>query len=312
MGEIHQLIIQHGLEEARRLAGPDERQFVDLAAGFMSDQRGGIGTVYAGFAAVGLPHKRLPDDALWERKTSRVSLIVEPGAIVDRGAARRVGVPFGARARLVLAYLQTQALRSSSPEIELGRSMAEWMSRMGINDGGKDYRDVREQTLRLSACRLTFHWSMGGGRDGFARQSLVDGGIALYEPGDARQPRLFVDTVRLSDGFFRALREHPVPLDEAAVRALSGKSLALDVYCWLAYRLHSLERDTAVSWPALYEQHGAGFAQMFHFKPKFLVALRSAMAVYERASVTVEKAGLVLRPSPPPVAYRDLARVRGR
>ena len=38
------------------------------------------------------------------------------------------GVPYGARARMILLYLQTQAVRTGSREVALGRSMRDWMA----------------------------------------------------------------------------------------------------------------------------------------------------------------------------------------
>ena len=46
--------------------------------------------------------------------------------------------------------------------------------------------------------------------------------------------------------------------------------MAIDVYIWLAYRLHALRRDVEVSWPALHAQFGAGFGQLRHFRPQFM------------------------------------------
>ncbi len=40
----------------------------------------------------------------------------------------------------MLLYLQTEAIRTSNPEVELGRSMHAWLSRMGIPAGGKNYK----------------------------------------------------------------------------------------------------------------------------------------------------------------------------
>ena len=42
-----------------------------------------------------------------------------------------LGVAHGARARLILIYLQTQAVLTNSRETSLGRSMREWMGRTG-------------------------------------------------------------------------------------------------------------------------------------------------------------------------------------
>ena len=78
----------------------------------------------------------------------------------------------------------------------------------------------------------------------------------FVESDTPNQPGLFVDTAKLSEGFYDQLRRHPVPVEEAAIRALANNSLALDVYCWLAYRLHSLSVQKTVSWKALHGQFG--------------------------------------------------------
>jgi hypothetical protein len=101
-----------------------------------------------------------------------------------------------------------------------------------------------------------------------------------------------------------SLKQHPVPLEEPAIRAISNNSAALDVYCWLAYRLHVLSSPRTVSWRALYCQFGSAYARLAHFKIRFLENLKVAMAVYPAADVHVDEKGLVLRPSRPPIAPR--------
>jgi hypothetical protein len=73
------------------------------------------------------------------------------------------------------------------------------------------------------------------------------------------QGSLFPQVAKLSEQFFPQLADHSVPLEEAAVRAISNNSMALDLYAWLAYRLHVLKAPTPVSWTALKGQFGAGF-----------------------------------------------------
>ena len=63
------------------------------------------------------PHKRLPDEQIWEKKGYRVTLWVEPGRMKSRGRVVTYGVPYGARARMILLYLQTQAVRTGSREV---------------------------------------------------------------------------------------------------------------------------------------------------------------------------------------------------
>jgi hypothetical protein len=208
-------------------------------------------------------------------------------------------VPFGSRARLILLYLQSEALRTNSRDIELGRSLHAWLGRLGIPIGGKSFKDVREQADRLSRCRLTFHVQQAG-RAGLMNQNIVD--AAMFVDDDNAQGSLFVETARLSETFFEQLRKHPVPLEEAAIRAISNNSQALDIYCWLAYRLHVLPQARTVSWPALYAQFGSSYKKLAHFKMRFIDSLKVATAVYREAEIDLDNKGLVLKPSRPPVA----------
>ena len=73
------------------------------------------------------------------------------------------------------------------------------------------------------------------------------------------------------------------------------------VYVWLAYRLHALEKPTSISWGGLHGQFGTGFKLARQFKPHFLEALAAATAAYPDAKVDVEESGITLRPSRPPV-----------
>jgi hypothetical protein len=124
---------------------------------------------------------------------------------------------------------------------------------------------------------------------------------------DGGQDSLFVETARLSETFFEQLKRHPVPLEDAAIKAISNNSQALDLYCWLAYRLHALPAARTVSWPALYAQFGSSYKKLAHFKMRFIDSLKVATAVYREADVELEEKGLILRPSKPPVAPRIVA-----
>jgi hypothetical protein len=121
------------------------------------------------------------------------------------------------------------------------------------------------------------------------------------------QGNLFCEVARLSPGFFEQLQRHPVPLEDAAVRALANNSLSIDVYCWLAYRLHALTGSRPVSWIALKGQFGRAVGRLDHFRAGFKDALSLALAVYPAARVEVGDAGLVLHHSKPPVASKMIA-----
>ena len=302
MAQVHELIEVSGKQGAL-LAGLN-RSVVEAAATYLGDEDTGLGFAYSGWAQCALPHKRLADEAHWGITSEKVRLVVEPGRRTVDGAddLEWVGVPYGSHARLILLYLQTEALRTSSREVELGRSLRDWLGRLGISVGGMTGRSVRDQAERISRCRLTFHLS-GTGSSGLVNQNIVDRALFIEEGGE-RQGRLSLETAKLSEGFFEQLKKHPVPLEEAAIKALSNNAPALDAYLWLAYRLHALKADRLVTWAALKGQFGSGFVKLAQFKFKFQGTLQLATAVYPAAKIEVTTAGVILKPSRPPVSPR--------
>ncbi len=305
---VHRLILVHGHERAREMVGTKQRLLVDIAAEVMADERQNIGLSYTGFCLTSLPHKRLPDDQAWQKHGHRLTLLVEPGRLrTGRGEMKLYGVPYGARARMILLYLQTQAVRTNSPQVGLGRSMRDWMERMGLAVGGETARSLREQSARISACSLKFFWD--GDEDesrGFKRGAIVDSGLQ-FAVNDSSQGNLWEDQVVLDPTFYKTLRDHPVPLQEAAIKQLRDRSMSLDLYVWLAWRLHTLSKATPISWTAVHAQFGAGFDKLFHFKPRFSDALAAAVAAYPEARVELGDKGIVLHPSRPPIARLAIA-----
>src|SRR3569832_2236054 len=71
------------------------------------------------------PHPRSMQQGAWERKNGRCSLLVEAGRISEGGRWLECGLPFGSKARLILLYMQTMAIRDQSRFIELGGSLHE-------------------------------------------------------------------------------------------------------------------------------------------------------------------------------------------
>ena len=310
MAEIHQLVLAFGRERARELASDVEPRILDLASQVLSEESQAIGITYAGFCLTSLPHKRLADDQPWRRSSHRLTLLIEPGRLPQ--GDRIYGVPFGSRARLILIYLTTMALRNNSPEVELGRSMRDWLYRMSVSLGGKSYQDVREQANRISACRLTFSWDQGND-SAFIRDSVVTGGLSTLEINDVSQTEeRSLRSVRLSNTFFEQLKKHPVPIWEPALKYIANQSMAIDVYLWLTYRLHVLTQATPITWHALHGQFGAGYKRLDHFRHHFTSAVKSATLVYPDAKVDIGHQGLILHPSRPPIAPRAVSVVPKR
>lgn len=296
MANVHQLILRDGIEQVRRQAlTKHERSVVEAAYQVLTDETEKTGFTYSGFALTSLPHKP-QTTGVWKREGHNLTLILETSHDIH---GKPIGLPYGSYARFILLFLQSKAVKSRSREIELGRSMRTWLGTMGLSIGGTTYKMANEQARRISGCRLTFH-HVGRGRSVLRHGGFVDGSISLTE--DGTQGTLWQDRVLLNEQFYEALLAHPVPVSEAALRAIGPRSMVLDVYIWLAYRLHSLKDDTEVSWQALYAQFGAGYKELRNFRPHLLDCLQIAMAAYPDARVSLGDVGLVLHPSRPAIA----------
>jgi hypothetical protein len=297
MAEVHQLIIKHGIEEARRQAGTKhERMVIEAAYQVLSDDAEKMGFTYSGFALTSLPHKP-QTELVWKREGHNLTMLIQSG--VGR-SGKPLGLPYGSYARFILLFLQSEAIRTGSREIELGRSMRVWLGCMGLSIGGTTYRLVNEQARRISGCSLTFYADRYGAqiesRGGFVKTAISMSNVIDEQPG------LWQDRVLLDEDFYRALRDHPVPLSESALRAIGPRSLVIDIYIWLAYRLHALKRDVEVGWPALYAQFGGGVGRIRGFRKYFIECLALATAAYPEARVEIGQRGVILRPSRPAIA----------
>ena len=294
MAGVHQLILKEGIEEARRRAETKhERLLVEAAYQVLTEDAEKIGFTYSGFALTSLPHKP-QSELVWRREGYNLTLLLESGR--DR-MGKAVGLPYGSYARFILLFLQSQAVKTGSREIELGRSMRVWLGTMELSIGGTTYRMVGEQARRISHCRLQF-FGQQDGMEVMRHGGFVDGAISMT---DVEQPTFWQDQVLLNEEFYRALRDHPVPVSESALRAIGPRSMVIDVYVWLAYRLHALKKDVEVSWPALHGQFGAGFQLPRKFRSHFIECLELALAAYPDARVSVGDKGITLHPSRPAI-----------
>src|SRR3954467_3149934 len=199
MGGVYQLICQYGLEATRAMVETKaERHAIEAAASMLADEEGRLGITHAGFAMTSLPHKRI-ENAVWRRDGHRTTLLVESGRSRNGDL---VGVPYGSIARLILLYLQTEAVRTNTPDVELGRSMKSWMGRMSLTTGGKTYQLVTEQARRISACRLTFFAARESGAEARHNGAFVQDAISFSGViSDENQQSLWQDRVKLDPGF---------------------------------------------------------------------------------------------------------------
>lgn len=275
------------------------------------------------FVQVSLPYRDPGDVPVWTRRNGNLTLLVQPGWVTSGTSTTAVpiGYPSGVMPRLLLNWMSTEAVRTKSPELELGSSLNAFMAKLNLQPtGGKNgsITKLRQQIERLFRARLSVQI------DEPDRQAGADLSIAaawdLRWPARADHPgqqSLLPSVVRLSPDFFQRVVDSPVPVNLDALIALRGSALRLDIYSWLTYRMSYLSRVTVVPWENLRAQFGSSLADdrsgRAQFKRDFTRNLEKVLVVYRDARVEVTDTGVRLRPSPPHVPFRGLRELaRGR
>jgi hypothetical protein len=285
---------------------------IQAAVTITEQERPDIAYQHSVLCQCALPFRDPGDDIReWERSQGRVSLLVRAGSAMhpEKGRLVKVGLPFGAKPRLILAFLNTQAILTDNPVIEVEDSLTSFTDRIGFTKDGRTIRTVKDQLTRLSAADFTF----GIAKDGRAWTTggRVVSGFELWFPKNEQQRVLWPTQVQLSQDYFQSLRDHAVPLNLEALGALKESALALDVYTWLAQRLWRVhpQEKAFITWAAIKDQFGRDYARMRDFKRKFGQALRDVLAVYPQARVEADDRGLTLRHSPPPIRRRLISKL---
>jgi hypothetical protein len=283
----------------RALVGPTpiQSRLIETAARCAQEQEDqSILYQHSVFCQTCLPYRDPGDDIrVWERSNGRAHLKVLAGEAMHPREGRFVelGLPFGPKSRMILMHINQRALLAQSPVIEVEDSLTQFVGKvLKLDPKGRNIKAVKDQLARLAAASIR----LGIVRDGQAItvNSNIVSAFDLWFPKDERQRVLWPSTVSLSLDYFQSLMSQAVPVDEAHIAALSHSSLALDIYSWLAQRLHRIptERPQSVSWIALHAQFGLGYNpdRLDKFRQKFRVALKEVLMVYRAARVEDDEA----------------------
>jgi len=257
-----------------------------------------------GFMARGLVQATMP-----HRKTNERDHIRRNGDYTLQMTALRedIGLPFGVIPRLLLAWLATEAVRTKERELVLGDSMSVFMRELGLVPTGGRWGTItrlQDQTKRLFNAMIVCSYSTSK-RDTSTKFGISDDDD-LWWHDNPEQAGLFKSTVMLTERFYKEIIENPVPVDMRALKGLKGSPMALDIYCWLTYRMSYLKQPTAITWPQLQAQFGAGYATdengLKNFQRAFSKQLKEVLKYYPEANIETAYGRLILKPSKPHVA----------
>ena len=222
--------------------------------------------------------------------------------------AGRDKLPYGNLPRLILAWVCSEAVRTQSRELVLGKSLSEFMRTLGVySSSGEKHTRLRNQMKRLFGCTVSMIYENERGE---ARVSslVADRTVFWWSEGKPDQSSLWDSKIELGEKFFNEIINHPVPLNMNTLAALKRSTLGLDLYLWLVYRTFPLRAPLRLPWRLLYSQFGphpdkaSDKVTVQAFRRKALRELKKIKIAWPELNYATAKGVLILHPSTPAIA----------
>ena len=238
-----------------------------------------------------------------------------PYTLTITASTEGVQLPYGNIPRVLLAWVCTEAVRTQRRELVLGRSLYEFMQKLGMKDrsGGAhgERTRLKNQMRRLFRCGISLVYT-DGARDASVSSYVADRTEFWWDTKRPDAPVLWDSTIRLGEEFFNEIIAHPVPIDLHILKAVKRSPLGLDLYLWLTYRTFALKAPLCLSWKQLYRQFGADPAKATErftvrdFRKDSLRELKKIKMAWPDLHYQTVKGALLLSQSPPRIAPSQL------
>jgi hypothetical protein len=312
MRDLRKFILDEGIATARRLAtSAAERVSIEAAWAMMALPRNDL--VYASSVVSTLPHKGGGQMKEWTRDTAGNGVYTWRAGSFE---GRPMGVPFGAKSRMILLHIFNEAIRTKSRTVTSGASMYEWARIVSSRSlGGMTYQMVADHSMRIAAAELCFRAPPGSSRA--AIQAPIVERIVMQPREICESKRAinvvdlpvwvmeFPESILLGEEVFEHFRKGAIPVRSSALQQLSNNSAAIDLYIQVAGRLPALHAAELVSWANVAATFGSGYKNTRQLKPAVQDVLQLVLAVYPEAKIEFCSEGLVFHPSSRPIELEE-------
>ena len=256
-----------------------------------------------------MPQKRLPEgQTTFQSIHGRSSLLMRAGLLADVNEAHRFvqcGVPFGAKARIIMPYIVGYAVQRRTPVIDMGRSLRRFMETVHMPIGGRSGKAITEQVNNIAAADILLgEWS---DERVLTKYRRVASEITFWLERKPNQLTFWNPEMVLSNEFYEAIQTRRVPVDMEHLIKLAGSPRRMDLYCWLSYRLPNMMAGKGVAVPLTYLQPVLApdmdaDASTRLFKQRLKSDLKVVANVYSGFNVKVQGDVLWLNKSAPPIS----------
>ena len=276
-----------------------QNQIIKLAGDLAEQTReeaGALGFMSRLLIMVNLPYRDPGKDCKnWSRQNGKVSIDVVSAYKKSTGW---VGIPYGTYPRLILIYLITQAVKTQSPMLSLGKSFGDFLTLLGLKEGGYQYKQIKKQLERILSA--SFSWTYETDKMQSRTNIQVSHQSQLWwDPKSPEQQALWESNIKLNTDFFNEIIRNAVPLDFRVVSVLKNSPLGLDLFMFIAWRTFKIDKPVYISWESLQEQLGGQYIDVKVFARDCRYHVNRIQAICPNLNVKFLKGRLCLYPSYP-------------
>jgi Plasmid encoded RepA protein len=274
-----------------------------------------VGYTHPVFLQCFLPTRHSARNRLrWQTNCGLASLVIRAGELANPAKPNEYEtclVPAGPKARFVIAYVNDYIQRRKTPVVNMGDSLREAMDKMNISVGGKNGKELTREVKNFAAAEIGIgRWDEEGKVT--HDRSLVAPHMSFWLEKNPAQRTIWQPEMTVSREYFEAVREgnRLAPFYWPAMVALQHDTRAMDIHCFLTYRLRNgLKRPVTLNSKVLHALFGQDIAAPKKFWHSFKKSLIAAHEWYPKARVEVKNDCIILKDSPPLIPYRKMPQI---
>ena len=271
-----------------------------------------IAYVPAIMTQVFFPQKPLPEtENTFETQHGKASVLIQSGILVDPKEEDHIvyekqQVPSGSKARIILPYIVSTAIRNQQQEVDMGHSLRKFMESVGMPISGQNAKEITAQVKNIAAAWIYF--SYWGEKRISMRKEFIASTVDFWIDKDERQTTLWNPTMELGDNFYNLIQVTNMPFNMHHVVQLQRSPRRMDLYLFLCNRTPRIQPGKPAHIPlgALQRIFAPDIESPRHFKARLKEDLKAILKVYPRFRIEIKGDMMTLWKSPSPIPPKTI------
>ncbi len=250
-----------------------------------------------------------PNQDMHESEHGKATVFVRRGVLMhpewpEVNKTELCQIPSGAKARIVLSYAVTTALRDQTRVVDMGPSLRKFMGLVGMPITGYNAKEITQQVKNIASAHIIFgYW---GEKRVIQRNEFIASAVDFWIEKDENQLTIWNPKLELSKNFYDLIQVSNMPFLMPHVIQLSKSPRRMDLYMFLCHRTPRIPPGKPAHIPlgALQRIFAPDIQSPRYFKQCFKQDLKAILKVYPKFRIEIRGDMMTLWNSPSPVPPR--------